>query len=166
MKKIAAVLIAAPLLWAGASFANDDGHGDKDKAEWHKEMCTDRYAHTFGRLAYMEAKLNLTDKQQDSWNKWQQIELDSAAKERDDCLQNVPGEKPSILEKESFLEKMLTAKLDELKASRPALETLYNSLSGDQKEQFDRISDWERGHHAMHGDGGPHGPMPPAEEQH
>jgi hypothetical protein len=155
MRKLTVSLLALPLLLAGAAHADSD-HMKMDPAQMHQDMCLDRYAHSFAKTAYLQARLGITDQQQAAWDAWQKTELDSAAKERDTCLSTAPkkGHDDSILDQESRLETMLSTKLDELRASRPALEALYATLSSDQKDEFDHFG--EQMHHQWHGPQGEH----------
>jgi hypothetical protein len=150
MKRLTAALLAMPLILSGTAFAESgpDDHG-MDAADWHREMCTDRYAHEFAKTAYLEARLGITDKQQAAWDAWQKVENDSAAKERDACLTMAPKKDrdESILDQEAHTEMMLSQKLDELHASRPALEALYAELTTDQKEEFDHFGEWHNKPH-------------------
>lgn len=163
-----ALLTMVPLLCATAAVAQPSpadnntppamqGH-HMDHAARHKEMCTDMYAHRASRLAYVQAKLNLTEQQQAAWNKWRQAVLDEATKAKTACLEITPkadNAPPTILDREAGMEKMLSMKLQALQTTRPALEALYNVLSPDQKTTLDRSF----GHHGHHGKGrhmGPH----------
>jgi len=107
-----------------------------------KNFCTSSFARAAGRVAYLEAKLDLTATQKPLFQKWEQSVMASAQKNRDTCLTNVaaikPDAKPNLLDRESRMEAMLAAKLEALKAQRPALEALYASLTPDQQAQFDR----------------------------
>jgi hypothetical protein len=128
-----------------------------------KNMCADRYAHSVGRLAYLEAKLDLTTAQKPLFQKWEQTVLGSAQKGRDDCVAKVaafkPGARPTVLDRESRMETMLTAKLDAMKAQRPAMEALYASLTPDQQAQLNRpMHGGMSGHHGPHGMDGDHRP--------
>jgi len=153
-----AVLVALPLLAASVAFAEPAAapqHQDGDHAAWHKKVCGEVYAHRAGGLAYLEAKLALTSQQRPAWTKWQQAQLDAAAKERSSCLEATPkaeGQHSTALEHEARIEKVLTAKLQELQASRPALQALYEELTPEQKAVFDHNAC-----HHRHGHGGMHG---------
>lgn len=123
-----------------------------------KNFCVDRYAHAVGRMAYLEAKLNLNATQKPLYEKWSQTVLASAGKDRDACTTRAANfkpdaAKPSILDRETRLEQMMTAKLDALKTQRPSLEALYASLTPDQQAQFNQPFE---GHHGFggHGRGG------------
>ena len=155
MKRLHVALAALPLMLPAIAYANDHKHDGESKADWHAEMCSDRYAHSFGKLAFLQAKLGITDKQQDAWNRFSQAESDGAAKERDACLaEKMPSgdTPPTVLEQEDHLEKMLSARLDQLHSSRPALEDLYKELTASQKEEFDHFG--EEMAHRMHEHGG------------
>ncbi len=144
--RVLGALFALPMMLPLAAHA-DMGDDHKDGAERHQEMCSDHYAHTAGKLAYLQAKLGITDKQQDAWNRFYGSEIDSAAKERDACLaEKDHGQHPTVLEQEDRLEKMLSNKLDALRASRGPLEDLYKVLSADQKDEFDEFGE-EQQHH-------------------
>jgi hypothetical protein len=161
-----AVVAAVPLLWAAAAAAQmPPGEADRPPGPWmghhpvdHATMCADAYAQTAAHLAYVEAKLDLTEQQRPLFAKLRQVTIDSAAKERAVCLESVPkgAQPPNTLEREAHLEKILTAKLQQLQAARPALQALYDSLSPAQREIFDH-----QGRFGEHGRGGggeePHG---------
>jgi Spy/CpxP family protein refolding chaperone len=163
------VLSAVPLLWASVALAQtpppaEPGAGPgwhhgpmMDRPAMHKAMCGDHYAHQVGRLAYLEAKLELTDQQRPLFAKWRQALLDGAAKHKAACLESGPkgDAKPTALDREAHLEKMLSAALQTLQASRPALQALYDSLTPAQRAVMDH-----HGHfgHRGHPGGEMHGP--------
>jgi hypothetical protein len=168
MKKIGVALWAAlPLAWASVALAQPnapDGTGmapsveqkHGDPAAFHKEMCTEHYAREAAHLGYLQAMLGLTDQQQAGWNKYRQAVLDQGSKERAACREMAPKQngKPTVLERQAHLEKMLGLELQSLQATRPPLEALYESLTAEQKVVLDRNA-FEHGHH-----GGPmEGPM-------
>lgn len=138
----------------------------KELAEWHKGMCTDRYAHEAGRLAYLQARLNLTEQQIPAWVKWAQIETRSAEKDRDSCLAMTPKAegKPTIVDREAEMEKHLSMRLENLQASHPALQALYDVLTPEQRAILDRPHEGgpmgERGHGPMGEHEGPEGHHP------
>lgn len=170
MAKMSYVLCTViPLAWSASALAAPPNAPDTaaptttteprhhgDFATWHKEMCTEHYARTAGHLGYLQAKLGLSEAQQATFAKWRQAVLEQSAKERATCLEITPkaNAKPTILEGEAHLEKMLSMKLQSLQATRPALEAVYESLSPEQKTIFDH----ELRHlHAAHGGHpGPH----------
>lgn len=100
-----------------------------------KEICGERYAREAGFLAYLGAKLDLTPQQQPLWDKYQQGMLTNFAKLRDICVANRGSTHwdETALQRRDRMEKMLTAKLDVLRATRPALDALYQTLSPEQR---------------------------------
>ncbi len=136
-----ATTLAAVLFAAGTALAQtppaapaDKGHPDKAEMQRHFAlMCQDRLARTTGELAFLEAKLALTDQQKPLFERWKKIKL--AAAKSVDCAPPPDGE-PSIVDSLKREEKMLRQRLDELKAEQPALEALAASLSNDQKHAF------------------------------
>jgi hypothetical protein len=132
-----------------------------DPVAWHKERCVNHYAGLAGKLAFLEAKLDLTDAQRPAWSAWRQARIDDAVKERDSCLADVPPQPhgpPTILEGEARMEKMLSARLAGLQARRPALEALYAALTPEQKAILDRMGGRHGHHHDadLHHDGQDH----------
>jgi hypothetical protein len=113
-----------------------------------KQICTERYAREAGFLAYIGAKLDLTAQQQPLWDKYHQAMLDSFGKLRDVCVTNKSARHWSLtaLERRDRMDRTLSAKLDALHATRPALEALYQSLSPEQRALLDHPR-WHRRRH-------------------
>jgi hypothetical protein len=129
------------------------GFEKHDPAARMKSMCLDHFARSAGRLAYLEARLQLTADQQPLWEKWRQAVAGGAEKERNDCLADLPaaGQRPTALDRDSHMEKMMATKVATLEAARPSLEALYQSLTSEQKVAFDRPMGGEHmGHHHHH----------------
>ena len=122
-------------------------------AAWHARMCNDLYARKAGRLAYLEAALNVTDAQRGAFNQWRDAELSAAKSHSSMCLAHAAGEKHEhdALARNERMQKMLEMKLSELKSEQPALEALYSSLTPEQKAVFDHAGhDHHMGHHMGH----------------
>ncbi len=164
MKKLSYALCAiVPLalgsaVWAAQPNAPETGappaageHHHGDRAAWHKDMCTDQYARAAAHLAYVQAKLGLSEQQAAAFDKWRQAFLDQSAKQRAACLETAPkgGSRPTLLDHEAHMEKMLAMKLQTLQATRPALQTLYESLTTEQKAIFEHAMRHMR--HGMRG---------------
>jgi hypothetical protein len=157
------ILTAIALVSATAAMAQTAGSGSPAPApksfEHHdpvarmKAMCIKHFARSAGRLAYLEARLQLTADQQPQWDKWRQAVAAGAEKERTDCLADLPaaGQRPTALDRDSHIEKMMATKVATLQAARPALEALYQSLTPEQRLVFDRPMhgrhEGERHHH-------------------
>jgi hypothetical protein len=145
---------AISLLCATAAMADSttSGSGPAPGKSWHrhfvhmrdpasaKDMCIEHFARSAGKLAYLEARLQLTTDQQPLWNKWAEATSAGNATMRDDCVAAVPRKNASnsALDRDSTIEKLLSDKLDALKTARPALEALYQSLTPEQRVAFDR----------------------------
>ena len=165
--------IGGALLAAGATAyaADADGAhrhhmaGNFDPVAWHKQMCTDHYARNVGRVAYIEAKLSLTDSQRSLFDGWKQTVLGSAKSREDDCLARQPqmGERHdhSVVERQARMEQRLQHRLADLTAEQPSLKALYDSLSPEQRQVFDRPGPMGHGGHGPHGHGDwhQHGPQ-------
>jgi len=104
-----------------------------------KQMCEDRYAREAGRLAYLEARLNLTQSEQPLFARWKGVKLDVAKKRAADCGQNVSRldrRAATPVERMSREQDMLKKRLADLDAERPALAALYDALTPKQREAF------------------------------
>ena len=151
-KKIAligtAALFCAGLATAQTPDAQHTEHHHADFAAMHKSMCEDHAARTAAKLAYVETKLSLTDAQKPLFAKWRQAAMDSATKQKTACLAEAPPKpdaQPTVLEREQHEEAMLSARLQSLQSTRPALEAFYNSLTDAQKDSFNHMH--HHGHH-------------------
>jgi len=157
--------IAGALLASGAVAYADGPHrpiaGNFDPVAWHKQMCTDHYARNAGRVAYIKAKLSLTDTQRPLFDGWEKAVLGSAKSRESECLARQPkmGDRHghTVLERQAQMQQ----RLSDLTAEQPSLKALYNSLSPEQKQVFDRPGPMGHGGHGMHGHGGwhKHGPQ-------
>jgi len=176
---------AISLLCATAAMADSTTGGSSPAPgkSWHrhsismrdpafaKNTCIEHFARSAGRLAYLEAKLQLTSDQQPLWNKWADATSAGNATMRDDCVAAVPAKDTpkTAVDRDSTIEKLLSDKLDALKTARPALEALYQSLTPEQRVAFDRATQpghWMGGHELRHHgqDGGQDREMSPRPE--
>ena len=125
----------------------------EEMAAWHAERCKSHYARVAGKLAFLQADLSITDAQRGAFDQWKGVVLSSAKAHSDACLAHTADGKEmhrhDALERNARMEKMLEGKLAELKAERPALESLYASLTPDQKKAFDRAEAFGH-HHGQH----------------
>lgn len=164
--------IGSALFVAGASadvLAADRSHGQMaqnfDPVAWHKQMCVDRYARNAGRVAYVEARLSLTDSQRPLFDSWKQTVLGSAKSRENECLARQPHmgdmHRRNILERQARMQQMMQSRLADLTAEQPSLKTLYDSLSPEQKLVLDHGGPMGMHHGGQHGHGdwharGPH----------
>lgn len=124
-----------------------------------QQICVEQYARKAGHLAYLEARLELNPEQQALWDKWSQASAAGAEKLRAACLAAAPkaDAKFTALDRDALAETMLSLKVDNLKAARPALESLYAALTPEQQVVFDREAERHQGdgqHHHWHGGDG------------
>jgi hypothetical protein len=130
-----------------------------DMAAWHARMCTDGYARHVGMIAYLGAKLNLSDSQRAAFENWKTAVLGSAQQREQACLAHAPdmNQPHTILDREAHMRAMLESRLAAMDAQKPALEALYQSLSPEQKTEFDHMGhEHGGGMHGMHGQGWRH----------
>jgi len=102
------------------------------------QICQDEYARQVGDLAYLEAKLSLTAKQQPLFDRWKSVKLDIAKRGHADCsTRELPAHglahPPSPLEAMAREEDMLKRRLADLEAERPVLGALYDVLNPAQQ---------------------------------
>jgi hypothetical protein len=116
---------------------------------WHREMmrwnpqqrCIDRLAWRAARRAYVETELNLTPEQRPLWDKLQSIAQGEQQKERQLCNQLKPESELTMLDRLDRAQQFLSARLDALQTAKPAVQTLYQALTPEQKEIFDHPFD-------------------------
>jgi len=121
----------------------------EQRAAWHQQRCNDRYAFAAGRLAFVEAKLNVTETQRPLFDRWRDVVMHEAQARKDECLahQPTPGEHHSVVERNELMQKRLEHRLAALREEAPALDAFYQSLSPDQKAELDKA---HHGHHFGH----------------
>ena len=150
-RKPVMVALVTPAMTAAAA-APDAGRmgGPRDMpstaeiASHVKRMCQDGYARQAGGLAYAEAKLSLTAAQQPLFAQWKAVKLEIAKRQADLCAGHTMAKNdkmPTVIDRIAAEEDMLKRRLADLDAERPVLETLYNSLSPEQKREFGRGGD-------------------------
>jgi hypothetical protein len=157
----ASSLFCANLALAQQAPATAHEHPHADMMAMHKAMCGEHQATQAAHLAYLESKLQLTDAQKPLFAAWRQIVLDNAGKEQAACLGAMPkaDSKPTILDREAHAEILLGAKLQSLRASKGALQALYESLTPAQRQVLDHPrhhGHWGQRHGMMMHEGGRH----------
>jgi LTXXQ motif family protein len=134
-----------------------------------KQMCDDRYASEVGRMAYLEARLHLTDAEQPLFTHWKEVRVDIAKHRTAECAAHAgPGQDHADpVAQMGREEDMLKQRIADLEAERPVFSALYAVLAPDQRLTL------APPHPMMGHDRGPmnrgpmnqgpmdHGPMPP-----
>lgn len=102
-----------------------------------QEWCIDRLAWHAARLAYIETKLELTAAQRPLWAKVEEAARAEREKERGICQSMKSGTAATALDRMDRAEEFLAARLDGLRAARPAVAALYQSLTAEQRAVLD-----------------------------
>ena len=93
--------------------------------------------HVDGRLAYLKAELKLTDSQTGAWNAFADAWRATAQKAKQKCDaadMRADNSKPAVLNKLSMMENHMADHLDVVRAQKGAIESLFTSLSDEQKK--------------------------------
>jgi hypothetical protein len=133
------------------------GRGAPDPARLagrREQRCQNAYALAAGRLAYLEARLNLTGAQGPAFNRWRDTRLAAARRRADSCAAAPAGRggrgandgaTPNPAERLARQETRLQQRLADIQAERPALEALYSSLTPEQRQTLARSAMGARG---------------------
>lgn len=146
--------VAVAILAGSSAFAQSDPppanptlapSAPGEHRDWHRGICVERFARLAGRLAYLEAKLELTAEQRPLWDNWRGTVSAGATNQRDLCQQFIAQpEHPTIVERQARFGQIAAARAQTLQTAQPALEALYQALSPAQKAVLD---------HPMNGEG-------------
>ena len=111
-----------------------------DMAKRHAVMCNDGYAREVGKLAALEVKLDLSDKQKPLFEKWKAVKLAAAKAHAKECSERMLPEPfkarmkaPDVVAGLKAEEARLKDRLSEIKVELPALAALVAGLSEEQK---------------------------------
>jgi hypothetical protein len=100
-----------------------------------RQMCDDRYASEVGRMAYLEARLHLTEAEQPLFAHWKDVRLDIAKRRSVDCTAHaVAGQdRADPVAQMGHEEDMLKQRIADIDAERPVFSALYAVLAPDQR---------------------------------
>jgi hypothetical protein len=93
-----------------------------------------------GQLAYIKAEIGVTDAEQPAWDGYA-----NAVKARTSTMRDIHQAMWKAMQTGSAIERLeartqaMQSMVDSMKAIKPALETLYNGLSEDQKRKADLL---------------------------
>ena len=112
--------------------------GPPGMAERRAAMCGDIGARAAGRLAYLEARLDLTAAQAPLFARWKQVRLAAAHEMQDKCeARRTAGRADrSPVARLAREEARLKQRLADISAERPALDALYTALTSAQREDL------------------------------
>ena len=102
-----------------------------------QERCEARLAWRAAMRAYTEAKLDLTPEQRPLWDKVQTIAQSEQQKERQLCTSLKPDSETTVLDRLDRLQQFLSTRLEALQAAKPAVQSLYQALTPEQRSIFD-----------------------------
>ena len=94
-----------------------------------------------GRLAFAKTELKITDAQSAAWNRLAEA-IRAAAKTHNQRLKSIfaGNERPRTLpERVEAQEKLMTARIEEIRSIKVALQELYALLSDEQKKEADEL---------------------------
>ena len=106
----------------------------------------DMSKHIEGRLAFLKAELKITDAQEAAWTNLAEA-LRSTAETHGKMMQSHMQEmhdssffKKPLPERLTFMETMMSARLEQISSIKAAFEALYGALGDDQKKVADQIA--------------------------
>lgn len=102
-----------------------------------RQMCDDQYAGEVGRMAYLEARLHLNDREQPLFARWKNVRLDIARRRAADCNTHVTLHDQDHADPVAHMrteETMLRQRLTDLDTERPVFAALYAALAPDQRQ--------------------------------
>ncbi|WP_158045051.1 Spy/CpxP family protein refolding chaperone [Skermanella pratensis] len=133
-----------------------------------ERMCENLDARVAGMLAFAETRLRITDAQRPVWDNFAQAVKNSESPMKQRCENPEAFTRPATLpERAQRMEEMMTARLEQVRQIRPALDQLYAGFSDEQKKTADEMMErmmrhgpggfGEFGHGPRHGRGHGHG---------
>lgn len=105
-----------------------------------QQRCEEHLARRAGMIAYTVAKLNLTPEQRPLWDRLRDQMQTAGDKQQQLCAslkQAADRAQETVLDRASRREQFLTARLQAVQQTRPALEQLYQALTPEQKAIID-----------------------------
>jgi LTXXQ motif family protein len=120
--------------------AQDSNSSVKDS--YRQERCSDRYAASVGRLAYVETRLTLSDAQKPLFDRWKNARLNNAKEHQALCVARTErnrAEKPTPVDRMTRQEDRLKRRLAQIEAERPVFTALYTSLNPEQQEVLSHL---------------------------
>jgi hypothetical protein len=98
------------------------------------------FEHVEGRIAFLKAELKITDAQTPQWNAFAETLRSNATSHRAAYQRMTADGMPSTWpERLAFQQKMLSARLDSLKAMEAAVKPLYAALNDEQRKVADQL---------------------------
>jgi hypothetical protein len=146
---IAAAAVAVPVIaWSdtpaptpGQEHHEHGGHGRWAANVSPQQACVDRIAKRAGFVAFIGAKLNLTDAQKPLWEKVVAATQAAQASERQVCAA-LPASaddkaKQTVIDRLNHRQQMMQAQLQAMQQTTPLFQAFYQSLTPEQKAMLD-----------------------------
>jgi LTXXQ motif family protein len=115
-------------------------HGRMAQQEMGAQMGMMRPDHIEGRIAFLRAELGITDAQQPQWNAFADALRAQAGKMQPMHAQMMQGGMPQTWpDRLTFMEHMLSARLDAVKAMEEPVRALYAVLSPEQQKKANEL---------------------------
>jgi hypothetical protein len=145
--------LAAVALAASAAIAQVPAAGPQrgraaptadERAARLTQFCDDMKARQAARFTFIEERLKLTATQKPLFDRWKAAMQSIEAARQADCTKPRPAtatQRPTLTERNARMEEMLKTRLADLEKTRGPQEALYNALSDEQKQLFERGAD-------------------------
>ena len=95
--------------------------------------------HTAGRIAFMRAELQITDAQSKTWDAFADAMQKIGSQMKADIPMMAKASAPQLLARLDSQERMLTARLEGVRAMKAAFAPLYDALSAEQRKTADAL---------------------------
>jgi len=102
-----------------------------------QERCQERLAWRAAMRTYTEAMLNLTPDQRPLWDRVQNIAQTEEQKERQLCATLKPADGTTLSDRLDGMQQFLSTRLEAVQAAKPAIQTLYQALTPEQRAILD-----------------------------
>ena len=138
---LGALLIAAvPVFAQGGPAGGPGGPGTGGPGSRIERMCENRDARIAGALAFAETRLKITDAQRPAWDKFAAAVKNSEGAMDKICADPAKATPPQTLpERAQRMEEMMTARLEQIRQIRPALNDVYGTFTPEQKKTADEM---------------------------
>jgi hypothetical protein len=118
------------------------GSNSSVKESHWQDRCSDRYAASVGRLAFVETRLTLSGAQKPLFDRWKNARLNQAMERQAQCVARTErnrAERATPVDRMTRQEDRLKTRLAQLQAERPVFTALYASLNPEQQQVLSHI---------------------------
>lgn len=123
-----------------AATGGHDRHEQREQQATNpRAFCLDQIARRAGHRTYMKLRLDLKPEQMTAWNAFAKASDDADVKDvaRCNALPTEMKDKPTFVERLTMEETIMKARIARIEAVKPSLQTLYDTLSPEQKAVLD-----------------------------